>query len=145
MSAAAAASDAIHDSELVQGSPPAMNDTQAVVSSGTLFIDGAWTRGTATFPVIDKFSGGVVGTAERASKEQVDRAVAAARRSFETVQLEPYDRYRILMKAAQLIEERRDRSWIRSSPKPAFRSRTPATKSADPRRRSSSRRKKASD
>jgi len=108
MSAAAAASDAIHDSELVQGSPPAMNDTQAVVSSGTLFIDGAWTRGTATFPVIDKFSGGVVGTAERASKEQVDRAVAAARRSFQTVQLEPYDRYRILMKAAQLIEERRD-------------------------------------
>jgi len=85
-----------------------MNDTQAIVQSRTLFIDGAWARGTAAFPVLDKFSGAVIGTAERASREQVDAAVAAARRSFDTVQLEPYDRYRILMKASQLIEERRD-------------------------------------
>jgi len=85
-----------------------MNDTQAVTSSGTLFIDGAWTTGTTRFPVLDKFSGAVIGTAERASREQVDGAVAAARRSFDTVQLEPYDRYRILMKASELIEARRD-------------------------------------
>jgi len=85
-----------------------MNDAQANLSGGTLFIDGAWTKGTANFSVFDKFSGNLVGTAERASKEQVDGAVAAARRSFDTVKLEPYDRYRILMKASELIEERRD-------------------------------------
>jgi acyl-CoA reductase-like NAD-dependent aldehyde dehydrogenase len=105
-----------------------MNDRQTVVPSGTLFIDGAWTKGTATFPVTDKFSGAVAGTAERASKEQVDRAVAAARRSFETVQLEPYDRYRILMKASQLIEERRDSLVDTIVAKPGSRSRMRATR-----------------
>jgi succinate-semialdehyde dehydrogenase/glutarate-semialdehyde dehydrogenase len=86
-----------------------MNETtQAIRSTGTLFIDGAWTTGTSRFSVLDKFSGDVIGTAERASREQVDGAVAAARRSFDAVPLEPYDRYRILMKASELIEERRD-------------------------------------
>ena len=45
-----------------------MNDTQAITSIGTLFIDGAWTKGVSAFPVVDKFSGRIVGTAERASK-----------------------------------------------------------------------------
>jgi len=85
-----------------------MNDAQANLSGGTLFIDGAWAKGTESFSVFDKFSGDLVGTAERASKEQVDSAVAAARRSFDAAKLEPYDRYRILMRASELIEERRD-------------------------------------
>lgn len=83
-----------------------MNEAQPTLTRNTLFVDSAWTKGIETFPVLDKFSGELVGIAERASKEQVDRAVAAARRSFDTVKLEPYDRYRILMKAASLIEER---------------------------------------
>ena len=60
-----------------------MNDAHANLLRGTLFIDGAWAKGTNTFSVLDKFSGDLVGTAERASREQVDGAVAAARRSFD--------------------------------------------------------------
>jgi acyl-CoA reductase-like NAD-dependent aldehyde dehydrogenase len=85
-----------------------MNDRQLNPKSGTLFINGAWSKGTESFPVFDKFSGDLIGSAERASKEQVDNAVEAARHSFDTVKLEPYDRYRILMKVSQLIEERRE-------------------------------------
>src|SRR4029079_4783611 len=49
-----------------------------------LFIDGAWTEGAArTRPVLDKYSGDTIGIVESASREQVDAAVAAARRSFE--------------------------------------------------------------
>src|SRR5215472_8910224 len=84
-----------------------MNDSQANLDPGTLFIDGAWSKGIERFSVLDKYLGTVAGTAERASKEQVDAAVAAARRSFETRPLDPYDRYSILSKAAQLVEERR--------------------------------------
>ena len=73
-----------------------------------MFIAGAWCKGTDSSPVFDKFSGAVAGTVERASKAQVDAAVAAARHSFETVKLEPYERYRILLKASELIEERRN-------------------------------------
>jgi acyl-CoA reductase-like NAD-dependent aldehyde dehydrogenase len=85
-----------------------MNDLETKLHRCSLFINGAWSKGVASFSVLDKFLGTVVGVAERASRQQVDNAVAAARRSFAERPLEPYDRYRILAKAAQLVEERRD-------------------------------------
>src|SRR4030095_5437917 len=74
----------------------------------SLLIGGAWTAGPGTLPVYDKFTGAPIGEADRASKEQVAAAVAAARRSFETHRLDPYDRYRILMRVADLIETHRE-------------------------------------
>ena len=85
-----------------------MNDAQLFQQAGTMFIAGTWCKGTDSSPVFDKFSGALLGTVERASKDQVDAAVTAARHSFETVKLEPYERYRILLKASELIEQRRD-------------------------------------
>lgn len=73
-----------------------------------LLIGGAWVAGADVFPVSDKFSGAVIGHADRASREQVDAAVAAAHASFETVRLNAYDRYTILRRACDLIEERRE-------------------------------------
>ncbi len=73
-----------------------------------LLIDGEWSEGRETVPVLDKFSGELVGMADRASRDQVDAAVASALRSFETHRLEPYDRYRVLRKASEMIEERRE-------------------------------------
>ncbi|HEY3159376.1 MAG TPA: aldehyde dehydrogenase family protein [Vicinamibacterales bacterium] len=73
-----------------------------------LLIAGAWTSGAGTFTVFDKFSGEPIGEADRASKEQVAAAVEAARTSFETVRLDPYDRYRILYRTSELIEKHRD-------------------------------------
>jgi acyl-CoA reductase-like NAD-dependent aldehyde dehydrogenase len=74
----------------------------------SLLIGGEWTAGPATFPVYDKFTGAPIGEADRASKEQVAAAVAAARQSFETHRLDPYDRYRVLMRVAELIETHRE-------------------------------------
>jgi len=73
-----------------------------------LLIDGAWVEGTETFPVTDKFTGDVVGHADCASREQVQAAVAAAQRSFESTRLDPYERYQILRRACEGIERRRD-------------------------------------
>ncbi len=73
-----------------------------------LLIDGRWCDGAETWVVNDKFSGSPFGRGHVASKSQVDAAVAAAKHSFERVKLEPYQRYRILMKAAELIEARKD-------------------------------------
>ena len=69
-------------------------------------IGGQWTRGVDRFAVLDKFTGATIAQCERASREQVDAAVAAARRSFEEKKLTPYERYEILMRASQLIIER---------------------------------------
>src|SRR5688500_2356939 len=57
--------------------------------------------------VFDKYSGAMIGEVAHAGREHVTQAVASAKRSFETVPLEPYDRYRILLRTAELIEARR--------------------------------------
>jgi succinate-semialdehyde dehydrogenase/glutarate-semialdehyde dehydrogenase len=82
--------------------------SQVATRRALLLIAGEWSSGPETFAVFDKFSGEGIGEADRASAEQVAAAVAAARRSFETVRLEPYERYRILYRASELIEQRRD-------------------------------------
>ena len=73
-----------------------------------LLIDGQWIDGVDSFSVLDKFTGKSMGICQRASKEQVDNAVAAAKRSFLQVKLEPSARYKVLMKAAELIEARKE-------------------------------------
>jgi len=73
-----------------------------------LLIAGDWVAGTRTFDVFDKFTGELIGQGECASEEQVSAAVTAARRSFEAVKLDPQERYRILLRVAELIERRRD-------------------------------------
>ncbi len=73
-----------------------------------LLIGGEWVDGVESFPVTHKYSGQVIGHAARASREQVDAAVTAAQRSFETVRLEAYQRYTILKRTGDLIEQRRD-------------------------------------
>jgi succinate-semialdehyde dehydrogenase/glutarate-semialdehyde dehydrogenase len=69
-----------------------------------LFIDGRWTAGEGgTFTVEDKFSGQAIAEVERASTAQVDAAIASARRAFETVRLDPFDRYAMLLKTSELL------------------------------------------
>src|SRR5256885_3124645 len=84
-----------------------VSGTAAGIRRAKLLIGGKWTEGASKFPVFDKFSGEHIGDADRASREQVDAAVAAAHDSFERHRLDPYDRFRILSKAAELIEQRR--------------------------------------
>jgi acyl-CoA reductase-like NAD-dependent aldehyde dehydrogenase len=72
-----------------------------------LLIDGAWVEGAETFPVIDKFTGELIGHADRASQDQVHLAVAAAEASFQATRLDPYDRFQILRRACDVIERRR--------------------------------------
>src|SRR6188768_3357095 len=76
---------------------------------GRLLIGGEWQPGTSPpLDVVDKYSGAVIGAVECAGREQVDAAVAAARRSFEQSPLDPQERYLRLQAAARLIEEHRD-------------------------------------
>ena len=74
-----------------------------------LFVGGAWVDGAeGSEPVLDKYRGAEIGTVDRASRDQVDAAVAAVRRSFEQTVLDPHERYTILMKAASMVERHRD-------------------------------------
>ena len=76
------------------------------VREAQLLIGGQWVNGVDSFAVTDKYTGETIARCERASREQVDAAVAAARLSFEEKRLTPYERYEILLRASKLIIER---------------------------------------
>lgn len=73
-----------------------------------LLIGGVWTDGIETFPVHDKYTGEVIGCADRASRDQVRAAVAAAQASFETTPLDATERYAILRRVGDGLEARRE-------------------------------------
>lgn len=81
--------------------------TDKALRRARLLIGGAWVDGTEAVPVTDKFTGQVIGHADRASREQVDAAVAAAHASFLSRRLDAQERYGILRRACDLIEQRR--------------------------------------
>jgi succinate-semialdehyde dehydrogenase/glutarate-semialdehyde dehydrogenase len=70
-------------------------------------LNGQWVEGIESFPVHDKFTGEEIGVASRATREQVDGAVASARASFERERLDGQRRYQILHDTAGLIASRR--------------------------------------
>ncbi|MBV9218319.1 MAG: NAD-dependent succinate-semialdehyde dehydrogenase [Methylobacteriaceae bacterium] len=77
-----------------------------------LFIDGKWRAGSEgkTEPVRNPANGEVLGALPHASRTDLDEALAAADRGFRTWKAtSPYDRERIIRKAADLLRERVDR------------------------------------
>lgn len=89
----------------------APGEVSKTTSSGTwrapLLIAGQWVSGTTADPVFDKFTGAQIGTVERASREQVEAAIAAAAQSLDEQPLDAQQRYQILHSAATLIGARR--------------------------------------
>src|SRR5262245_14811669 len=76
-----------------------------------LLIDGKWVGAASgkTFPVYDPATGSVLAQVAEADKEDVDRAVAAARKAFDEGpwrRMTGAQRGRILWKLADLVEQR---------------------------------------
>ena len=74
-----------------------------------MFIDGTWRKGStgASETVLNPATEEVLGEVPHASKEDLDEAIAGAKRGFEIWRLTaPYERSRIMCKAANLIRER---------------------------------------
>jgi succinate-semialdehyde dehydrogenase/glutarate-semialdehyde dehydrogenase len=72
-----------------------------------LLIDGRFVGGTESVVVEDKFTGQPIGEVACASREQVADAVGAAARAFAAGPPPPYERYRLLRRAADLVQERK--------------------------------------
>lgn len=72
-----------------------------------LLIGGKWVAGSTADTVFDKFTGEPIGEVERATHEQVDEAIAAAKRSFDEQPLDAQRRYQILHRTADLVEQHR--------------------------------------
>ena len=80
-------------------------------SDVSLMIDGAWTKGAngRTIPVVNPATEEVIGTVAHAEKADLDRALAAAEKGFrQWRKVSPFDRYKVMRKAAELIRQRVD-------------------------------------
>ena len=76
-----------------------------------LYIDGQWRASGdgRTLAVINPATGDTLGTVAHADIADLDQALAAAERGFETWRSTPaYDRYKIMQKAADLLRDRVD-------------------------------------
>ncbi|MFZ8997506.1 MAG: aldehyde dehydrogenase family protein [Ilumatobacteraceae bacterium] len=79
-----------------------------------MFIDGEWVgaRDGGTFETLDPSTGAVLASVPRAREADVDRAVAAARRTFDDgtwgSAVAERERARILLRMSALVSERRD-------------------------------------
>lgn len=76
-----------------------------------LFIDNAWTKGASgkTIPVLNPATGEEIGKVAHAEKADLDRALAAADKGFKAwKKVSPFDRYKVLRKAADIIRSRSD-------------------------------------
>ncbi|HEX8215608.1 MAG TPA: aldehyde dehydrogenase family protein [Allosphingosinicella sp.] len=97
------------------GAQPAYSGTIArlLKREPALFIDGQWVSSThgKRIPVYDPSTGEEISSVADASDQDVDRAVAAARRAFDDGRwsgLSPYARQRTIEKLADLIEANLD-------------------------------------
>ena len=73
-----------------------------------MLIGGRRVRGEDTLPVYHKETGEQIAEIAAAGEKQVRAAVDAAERAFREVRLSPYERYEIIMRAANLMHERRE-------------------------------------
>src|SRR5580658_7883062 len=77
-----------------------------------LLIGGKWVDAASgrRFPTLNPSNGQVLAEISDAAEEDVNRAVAAARRAFEGPwsKFKPFDRQRLLLKIAEIIEKNYD-------------------------------------
>ncbi|KAL5725195.1 aldehyde dehydrogenase (NAD(+)) [Ranunculus cassubicifolius] len=86
--------------------PVHVNYTQLLINGK--FVDAASGK---TFPTLDPRTGDVIANVAEGDKEDIDRAVAAARKAFDEgpwPKMSPYERSRILLRFADLVEKNID-------------------------------------
>lgn len=73
-----------------------------------LLIDGEWVVTDEYTDVHDKYTGETIAKIAKATKSHIDLAVTAAQKSFKENRLSAFRRYEILLKTAELMEQRRE-------------------------------------
>src|SRR4030065_841546 len=74
-----------------------------------LLVGGKWVSDKETMKVIDKYSGETIGVVPVASRETVEKAIAAAHAAFPSYsRLPAHKRFRILEKASRLLAAHQD-------------------------------------
>ncbi|MDF2680817.1 MAG: aldehyde dehydrogenase [Brevibacillus sp.] len=73
-----------------------------------LYIGGEWVKTDSYIPVYHKYTGECIAQIAKAEQHHVTDAVEKASKTFKQDSLTPFQRYKILLKASELMEARRD-------------------------------------
>jgi acyl-CoA reductase-like NAD-dependent aldehyde dehydrogenase len=85
------------------------NRMETTTKSYKLLVGGKWIGDASMMPVIDKYSGEVIGNVPAASKETVEKAIAAAYAAFPAFSRTPaHKRSTMLAKAVQLLDQHKE-------------------------------------
>ena len=101
-------------------SPTGNGDPSSSQSTRRMLIDGQWVASASgeTFPTYDPATGKVICLVAGGGKPEVDRAVKAARKAFESGAwpgLTPSERGKLLWKLADLLEQNLEElAWLES-------------------------------
>jgi len=80
-----------------------------IANPGRLLVDGKWIEDRDSMPVIDKYTGETISNVPVASRETVEKAIAAAHAAFPSYsRLPAHRRFRILEKTSQLLANHQD-------------------------------------
>lgn len=69
-----------------------------------MYIDGSYEKSTNNKKIINKFNGELIGHLYETTQEQIDVATRSAKKQFEEKKLTPYERYEILLSAAEITK-----------------------------------------
>jgi len=81
---------------------------QTKTKSYDLYIGGEWVKTDSRIPVYHKYTGECIAQIAKAEQHHVSDAVEKAARTFRQDRLTPFQRYKILLKASEIMEARRD-------------------------------------
>jgi succinate-semialdehyde dehydrogenase/glutarate-semialdehyde dehydrogenase len=94
--------------ESIRNQPSTIMDTR-VYPNPQLLVDGQWraARAGRTIPIVNPASGDTIGQLAFAEREDLDEALEAAAKGFQTwKRVSAYERSKIMRKAANLLRER---------------------------------------
>ena len=86
-----------------------MQETPGMYPKVQMFIAGEWTDGTSgkSEDILNPATGQPIGKTPHASRQDLDRALEAAKAGFEIWRkTSPFDRYKLMRKAADIIRSR---------------------------------------
>ncbi|WP_035532712.1 aldehyde dehydrogenase family protein [Halobacillus kuroshimensis] len=78
------------------------------VETYQLFINGEWIKTGETQEVLNKYTQETYAHVAKASEKEVDQAVAAASDAYRNNQLSPYERYQVLKRVSELLQENKE-------------------------------------
>ena len=97
-----------------------------------LYINGKWLETNEKLDVLNKYTQEIYAQVSKAGEHEVDQAIEYAEKAYKTKQLSPYNRYEILNKTKELLQDKKEefaRSIMIEAGKPLKQARTEVNRS----------------